>query len=153
MNVEVREDWIGQPWGAKHRQSTSGRMSITQRVTLTAKENKPGLEEEPIELLHRQEGAETSFEQQSLAYVFEEPESDLALLDDNKVISGFLEDIKELRSITFQPMELVKRKGSNLRIRVPTDSINIAYIQQYVLNNSLTVLPPPLFSCSIAFGP
>lgn len=126
MNVEVREDWIGQPWGAKHRPSASGRMSITQRVTLTAKEEnkaRPG-EEGPaaaVELLHRREGAAdgTRYEQQSLAYVFREPESDLALLDDGKVISDFLEDIKELRSITFRPMELVKRKGSNLRIRVP----------------------------------
>jgi hypothetical protein len=117
--VELREDWIEQPWGVKHRQFTSGRVSITQRMTLTAKK-KGRLSKTPVELMHPQEGAETLYQQQSLAYVFQEPESDLALLDDNKVISDFLEDIKELRSILFQPMELVKRKGSNLRIRVPT---------------------------------
>ena len=124
MNVELREDWIGQPWGAKHRQFTSGRVSITQRMTLTAKEEMGRPNEMPVELLRPKIGAdETLYRQQPLAYVFEEPESDLALLDDNKAISDFLEDIKELRSITFKPMELVKRKSSNLRRRVPTQNI------------------------------
>lgn len=122
--MELREDWIGQPWGAKHRQFTSGRVSITQRMTLTTKEEMGRPDEMPVELLRPKIGAdETLYRQQSLAYVFEEPESDLALLDDNKAISDFLEDIKELRSITFKPMELVKRKSSNLRTRVPTQNI------------------------------
>lgn len=92
-------------------------------MTLTTKEEMGRPDEMPVELLRPKIGVETSYRQQSLAYVFEEPESDLALLDDNKAISDFLEDIKELRSITFKPMELVKRKSSNLRTRVPTQNI------------------------------
>ncbi len=116
MEVELHEDWISQPWGAKHQKATSRRVSIAQRVTLTAKDQSLW-ESRSDEPLDPQEGVEASrYQQQSLVYTFGQPEA-ASVLDD-EAISQFLEEIKELRSIAFQPTELVKRRVSSLRRRL-----------------------------------
>ena len=108
IHIELREDWISQTWGAKHQKATSRRVSITQRATLTAKDQNP-LEERPSELLLDQ--------QQSLVYAFGQMEA-TSVPDDEEAIGQFLEEIKELRSIAFQPTELIKRRWSSLRRRL-----------------------------------
>lgn len=127
LHLESREDWIGQPWGAKHHQSTSGRVSIIQRMTLTTKRLSRNKSDE---LTNSHKKARSQYQQQSLTYVFETPESDFTLMDD-KAISDFLDEIKQLRSITFQPAELVKRKASSLRIKV----IKFPFIFKTIIRN------------------
>ncbi|XP_045027440.1 uncharacterized protein LOC116919379 [Daphnia magna] len=144
LHLESREDWIGQPWGAKHRQSTPGRMSLIQRMTLTTKRQSQSKSDEPID---PHQDAESPHQQQSLTYVFETPESDFTLLMDDKAINDFLDEIKQLRSITFQPAELVKRKASNLRIKLSNRFRSLSPLQLVTLTKeALRQLTPRLWS-------
>lgn len=117
LEIELREDWISQPWGAKHHQPTPHRMSITQRLILTAKDKS---QVDRIRAREEEDDAQQEstgrYRRQSLGYTFGQMETNLVL--DDKTIEQFLDEIKELRSILFQPAELVKRRGSTLRSRL-----------------------------------
>lgn len=151
INVELHEDWISQPWGAKHQKATSRRVSITQRVRLTAKDQREPLWEESRsdEPLDPQEGVAASrYQQQSLVYAFGQPEA-ASVLDD-EAISQFLEEIKELRSIAFQPTELVKRRVSSLRRRLLDRFHSLSPLQLASLTEQARrqLTPPQWYSIS-----
>lgn len=117
LEMELREDWISQPWGAKDHQPTPHRMSITQRVILTGKDSKSQVLLDVASRRRIREEEEVGrYDRQSLGYTFGQMETNLVL--DDQTMEQFLEQIKQLRSILFRPAELVKRSDSKLRRRI-----------------------------------
>lgn len=129
LRIELREDWISQPWGAKHHHATPSRVSITQRMILTGKSqiqpsrrgvrNERGMAGGASDDPWDSRPTTGRYQQELLGYTFGQMEEDFVLDDDDKTaFDQFLNQIKDLRSILFQPTELVKRRASNMRRRL-----------------------------------
>lgn len=117
IRIDLREDWISQPWGVKNHHIPVRKVSIHQKLLLTAKhqQDRNGRQQADPSVT-RQRAAGRAQERHSLVYTFEEPSSDSMLNDE--AIDQFMDEIKELRSAMFHPPEVVKRNASRLRKRL-----------------------------------